>query len=147
MGLEFLDDCLALRELPMEEVQDRLAISEEHIDQNANYEHLSGLTELRNPDVHPGFFYYREGEFVLLYVGEANELYQMDVNELESRLGHPEAMLRSRAGKLFSHHVYPDQGIAFSTDGEDIFILEIFLPASLVEYKTKFYIDPGPFTR
>ena len=145
--LDFLDDWLALRELPMAEIQARFGISEDHILSDANYEKLKGVTELHNPDSHPGYFYYQEGQFVLLYVGRSPQMDELDPSEMEEQLGEPAKQLPSRAGKTFNHLVYPDQGIAFSTNGLNVRILEIFPPMDFKSYKKRYYKKPPLFTR
>jgi hypothetical protein len=147
MDNDFLEECLALRELPMDVVKERLSISDQHIDHEGNYEKLKGLTEFRNAAAHPGFFYYRDGVFVLLYIGAAEELDQIDPESLEKTLGEPADKLRSRAGKHFIHNVYPEQGIAFSSDGSDLRILEIFPPTTLDAYRKEIYKKPRRFIR
>lgn len=147
MDSDFIDQCLALRELPMEEVMHKLSISEQDIDREANYEKLKEITEFRNPASHPGFFYYRDGLFTLLYVGVAEELDEIDPDDLENRLGVPAKRLRSRAGKRFMHYVYPEEGMAFSTDGREVRILEIFPATTLDSYLADIYKKPGKFRK
>jgi hypothetical protein len=138
----FVEECLSWRDKSLSEVQQSLSISEAQIERNANYMKLTNLMELHNPDVHPGYFYFRNGKFALLYVGGGEELEQLDPKALQNRFGGEGVELRSRAGKHFNHHVYPEVGLAFSTDGEVVSILEVFPPTSLAEYQSSIYQEP-----
>jgi hypothetical protein len=55
--------------------------------------------------------------------------------------------MRSRAGKEYTHTVYPTEGVAFSADGDEVVILEVFPPRTLDAYLKEIYEDPGPFIR
>ena len=138
----FVDKCLSWRDKSLQEVQQSLSIPDAQIERNASYMRLTHLIELHNPDVHPGYFYFRNDKFVLLYVGGGDELNQVDPEALQNRFGGEGVELRSRAGKHFIHHVYPEAGLAFSTDGEVVRILEVFLPTSLAEYQSSIYQEP-----
>jgi hypothetical protein len=142
---DFFDQCLSLRSASMQEIQERFSISKEKIDRDANYMKLTSLTEFHNPDTHPGYFYFKDDEFVLLYVGYGPELEQLDPQELQERLGGVGVELRSRVGKHFVHHVYPKAGIAFSTDDDIVQILEVFPSTSLDAYLSDIYEEPLPF--
>lgn len=142
-----LDRWISLRELSMQEIQNRFSISEEHIDQDTGYEKLADLTEFYNPDTHPGHFYFRDGKFVMLYVGKSKELEQLDPKALQDNMGEPSIRLRSRAGKRFNHYVYPEKGVAFSADHNGVRFLEIFPPTSLEAYKSEIYEEPPPFIK
>jgi hypothetical protein len=142
-----LDTWIPLRELSMQEIQNRFSISEEHIDKDTGYEKLSELTEFYNPDTHPGHFYFRNEKFVMLYVGKSKELEQLDSKVLQDNLGGSGIRLRSRAGKRFNHYVYPEKGVAFSADQNGVRFLEIFPPTSLEAYKSEIYEEPPPFIK
>ena len=142
-----LESWLRARDMSMDEVRETYSISDEQVKHATSYIKISNLTMLHNPDTHSGRFYYKDGEFVLLYVGAAEVPSQLTEKMLEERLGGPGVILRSRVGKVYSHHVYPDHGVAFSSSGQDIGLVEIFPPTTLERYEEIYYEEPMPFIR
>jgi hypothetical protein len=142
-----LDELLAFRNLSMAEIRTQLAISEENIEQNVGYEKLTQLTRLHNPDVHPGYFYFRDGKLAMLYIGDDEYLKTLEPKVLETRLPQASAILRSRAGKHYNHYVYPSQGVAFSADSDNVSFIEIFPPTSLEKYQAEIYAEVPPFIK
>ncbi|WP_041233032.1 hypothetical protein [Cylindrospermum stagnale] len=142
-----LDDFLAFRNLSMEEIRTRLSISEENTEQNVGYEKLTQLTLFHNPNAHFGYFYFRDGKLVMLYVGDHEQVEQLDPKVLEEKLGGRGIRLRSRAGKRFNHYVYPDKGVAFSADSQSVSFIEIFPPTSIEAYKADIYEEVPPFIK
>jgi hypothetical protein len=142
-----LDEWISLRDLSMQEIQNRFSISEKNIDKDANYIKLKHVTEFHNPKTHPGYFYFRDGKFALLYVGRCKQLEQIELKELQQELGGLGIEMRSRSGKQFNHHVYPEKGVAFTVDRASVRFLEIFPPTSLEVYKSEIYEEPSPFIK
>jgi hypothetical protein len=137
-----LDGWLALRELSLEEARSRLRVPGEE----GRYEGLHGVRRLHNPDVHPGHFYFDGDRQVMLYVGR-RALADEDPAALAGALGGPGEELPSRAGKSSVMHVYPSRGVAFSSDGHAVELLEIFAPTTLDEYRARVWQDPGTFVK
>jgi hypothetical protein len=137
-----LDGWIGLRDLSLREARERLGTDGEV----GRYERLKPVTRLHNPDVHPGHFYFDGDRQVMLYVGPA-ALEGVDPDELERALGGPGELLDSRAGKSSSLHVYPERGVAFSSDGHEVELLEIFAPTTLGDYRARIYEDPGTFIK
>jgi hypothetical protein len=142
-----LDNCLAFRNLSMEEIRRQFSISEENIEHNVKYEKLTQLTKLHNQNYHPGHFYFRDGKLVILYIGKNEQLEALDPKFLQNKFAEEGIRLRSRSGKTFNHYVYPEKGAAFSADSHSVRFIEIFPPTSLEAYKAEIYEEPQPFIK
>lgn len=136
-------ELLALRELTLDEVEDQLGIAADKVESGLRYEGMSDLTLAHDAAAHPGYFYFRDGQPVMVYVEDTD----LDAESLRAELGEPEATLRSRAGKGYAHRVFPGRGIAYSSKGNDVAFVEVFPPVSLEQYEREVYEDPGEFTR
>lgn len=141
-----LDSYVALASLDKDQLIERLGARPEHIRDDATYEKATGLTEIYNPQASPARFYVRGDQLVVIYLSDREVLGQLDEDALVAELGQPAEELRSRAGKHSELRVYPDKGIAMSV-GDEIEFLEIFPPATLDQYKSTIYVDPGPFIK
>jgi hypothetical protein len=139
-----LGELLSLRDLTLDDAKERLGVAEDKIEDGLRYEGMSDLTLAHDADAHPGYFYFRDGRLVMLYVENLDGL---DADSLRSELGEPEATLRSRAGKGYAHRVYPGRGIAYSSKGDDVAFVEVFPPTSLDRYEREIYEDPGEFIK
>jgi hypothetical protein len=138
-----LDELISLRGLTLDEAAERLDLSDDNVEDGLQYEGLKGMTMAHNPARHPGRFYFRDGRLAMLYVAHPD----VDAETLERELGEPDATLRSRAGKGYAHRVYADRGVAYSSKGGDVALLEVFPPTSVERYQDEIYEDPGAFTR
>jgi hypothetical protein len=109
-----------------------------------SYGRLDGLSAIRLDPAGPATYYILDGRVVLAYLPEI----AVSAQRLIEHLGRPEADWRSRAGKRYLHHVYAEQGLAFSSEpaGKRVAIVERFEPGSLERYAATFYEDPGRFT-
>lgn len=136
-----LEDLLALRELSRGQVQDRFGIDETGVDADVAYEGLGGVDCLYEPSAFPGHFFFRGDALAMIYIPRS-ALTDADPDELRRALGEPAATLSSRTGEDSSLLVYPDQGVAFATDGEHVEIVEVFPPATLDDYRTRIYKEP-----
>lgn len=136
-----LADLLALRGLGRDAVRARLG-GEDAVPDVA-YERLAGVDRLSTS---AGHFFFRGEQQVMLYVPAA-ALADIAPGELEAELGEPAARMRSRAGGDSEFRVYPQRGVAFSTDGRVVEILEIFPPTTLEDYVERIWNDPGVFYR
>ncbi|MBX0331307.1 hypothetical protein K2Z83_27020 [Oscillochloris sp. ZM17-4] len=95
-----------------------------------------------------GEFYFRDGHFVLIYIGHPDKAYpQLTRDTLAEHFGEPVTFLRSRAGKQHRLYLYPDKGVAFSAGVREVGFVEIFHPSSLEQYQSQFYLNPGKFIR
>jgi hypothetical protein len=139
-----LTDLLALRDLSRDELQARLGPLE--VDPDVGYERIKGVDRLHSPDAFPGHFYFRGDDLQMIYVPRS-ALADADLGELQRELGEPAERLRSRTGEDSWIQVYPDRGVAFATDGQQVEILEVFPPTSLDGYLEGIYDDPGEFVR
>jgi hypothetical protein len=138
-----LGDLFAVRGLSRDEVAQRFGIEE--VVEDVRYEGLEDVDRL-DADALPGHFFFRGDEQVMLYVPQ-HALEDAHPQALEAEFGEPAAALRSRAGDRSDLLVYPDRGIAFSTNGDRVDLLEIFPPTTLERYKAEIYRDPGEFIR
>lgn len=141
-----LEELLALRELTRNEVRARFAIDETRVDPDVAYEGLRGVDCLYEPSAFPGHFFFRDDELAMIYVPRS-ALADTDSGALRQALGEPAATLSSRTGEDSTLLVYPEQGVAFATDGERVEIVEVFPPTTLDAYAKEIYKDPGEFIR
>lgn len=146
-AISTLDEWITLRDLSMQQIKERFSITDDHIRHNSIYIKLKNVTEMQNTARFPGTFYFQDGRFVMLYVGAGPALEQFDRKVLQEHFGGPGEQLPSRVSKRSVHHVYPEQGVAFSEDKDGVSILEIFPPMTLGDYHAKIYHDPGPFIK
>lgn len=138
-----LDELISLRDLTLDEATERLDLSADTIEDGLQYEGLKGMTMAHNPARHPGRFYFRDGRLAMLYVANPDVV----AETLERELGEPDATLRSRAGKGYAHRVYADRGVAYSSKGSHVALLEVFPPTSVERYQHEIYKEPGEFVR
>jgi hypothetical protein len=139
-----LADLLALRGLSRDQLQARLGALE--ADPGVRYEGIEGVDRLHDAAAFPGHFYYRGDDQLMLYIPRS-ALKEADLGELRTALGEAAASLSSRTGEDSTVYVYPERGVAFATDGEQVEILEIFPPTTLDAYESGIYKDPGEFIR
>ncbi len=143
-----LEDWFALRDLSFTEALARFDVSAEDAEIDLGYGDLENLTGLGDLPNHPGFFYFRDGSFVLFYVDKMDDVVDdLQRQELLDFLGEPEAVWRSNVGKRQMMYVYAEKGIAFSASDDEVTFVEVFNPLSLAEYKAKFYVSPSDFAR
>lgn len=143
-----LDAWLALRDLDIDQAAAKFGLTSDQAIPNRQYGGLSGMCELRNPDAHAGAAFFQDDTFVLFYVEDLDDgLAALKPESLQRRFGKADAALPSRAGKRSRQHVYADQGIAYSSDGDTVEFLEVFAPTTLEEYRERFYQAPRRFTR
>lgn len=140
-----LKACEAMLELTAEQVEMRLEIEGGETDRR--YEGLEGLSQYYNPAVFPGRVYVGSERVEMVYVPSGPALAGVTRGELEECAGTQPTLLRSRAGKEYVHYSHPEQGIAYSSEGDKVRFVEIFRPRSLDAYKAEIYRDPGPFIR
>jgi hypothetical protein len=136
-----LDELRALLDLSRDEVRARFGIDDSGVDPDVAYESLRGVDCLYEPSSFPGHFFFRGDKLELIYVPRA-ALADTDLDALRAALGEPASTLSSRTGEDSSLLVYPEQGVAFATDGERVEIVEIFPPTTPDEYRSKIYKEP-----
>ena len=83
----------------------------------------------------------------MIYIGDRDTLRPLDPNVLMEELGGEGATLRSRAGKRVVQHVYPEAGVAFAAEGDEVKLLEIFPADDAGGDEAEIHKDPGPFVR
>jgi hypothetical protein len=133
-----LADLLALRELSRDELEARFPGME--TDPAVRYEGIEHVDRLHS-DAFPGHFYFRGDELAMLYVPRS-ALRDASLEALRRELGEPAATLSSRTGEDSSLLVYPERGVAFATDGEQVEILEVFPPTTRKAYQAAVYEPP-----
>ena len=138
-----LDDLLALRSLDRAGVAARFGGARTTPD--VRYEGIEGVDRL-DPEDLPAHFFFLGDEQLMLYVPR-RALADVGPEQLRAELGPPAASLRSRTGGDSQLLVWPDQGVAFATDGASVEILEVFPPTTLEDYSEHIYQDPGEFFR
>lgn len=146
-----LSDWLALLGLTFEEIKARFHMHSKNLDSHTSYGNLARVVELHNASAHPARFYFRDakpdGKPIAIVIDTSDTLDKLDPGTLRAELGAPRDMLASRAGKDFTHYVYPKRGVAFSANADSVAYLEIFPPTTLAQYEQDLYLDPGPFVK
>ena len=143
--MDVLQEWINLLGAAVDAVRRRFADSRLEYDPDSGYGSLPKLGLLRNKDA---LFYFSDDTLILIHIHSKPLLQKLDGRALLSELGSPAADLRSRAGKGESQYVFPERGIAFSSDSEGrVAFVEIFQPTSLGEYMDRIYIDPGQFEK
>ena len=138
-----------LRDLTRDEIESRFGIGADGVAEGVKYQGLTGVTRLSNLDRFPGHFFFEPGSDrpAMVYIGDRDTLRSLRAGELMEALGGEGVRLRSRAGKRVVQHAYPDAGIAFAAEGDEIKLLEIFPPTTREDYESRIHVDPGPFIR
>ena len=121
----------------------RLSLKDEAIQIGRSYGSLQDLSVVVHTAELPCTMYFKNGEFVLLYVSGDQSTYT--AKSLHKQFPNTDAVSPSRAGKRFSHYVAPDKGIAWSDDGEELAFIEIFPATTLHGWKETLYTNPGSF--
>jgi hypothetical protein len=145
-----LPEWMAMRKLTLAELRAHFGFSENYLDRNTAYGQLTNLIEFHNPDKHPGRFFFDAHDqttLVVMYVGSSEALRSLARDDLIREFGVPEARLRSRAGKVYTHYVCPRSGVAFSSSKEDVAFIETFPEMTLKNYRATLYLDPGDFVK
>lgn len=116
--------------------------------ENVSYEGLSNLTRIQAPNDYTAYYFFdKEEQFVMLYIGDEDYLTQLSLEEIIEGYGQPETTLRSRAGKAAHHYVYPQHGFAFSEENGALVLFEVFPNCTLTAYKEKIYREPPAFRK
>jgi hypothetical protein len=138
-----------LRDLTRDQIAERFGIGSEGTAEGVRYQGLEGVTRLSNLDRFPGHFFFAPGRETpaMVYIGDRDTLRSLDPAELMEALGGEGTRMRSRAGKRVVQHVYPEAGIAFAAEGDEVKLLEIFPPTTQVAYEAEIHKEPGPFIR
>ena len=138
-----------LRDLTREQIAERFGIGPEGTAEGVKYQALEGVTRLSNLSRFPGHFFFAPGSETpaMVYIGDRDTLRSLNPDELMKALGGEGATMRSRAGKRVVQHVYPEAGIAFASEGDEVKLLEIFPPTTQAAYEAEIHKDPGPFIR
>ncbi len=110
------------------------------------YGRLSDVTSLESEDVFPGTLYV-EGDEVRIVRISRSGLQGVTSSALRAEMEGDPIRLRSRAAKRAQLLVYASQGIAFSSQGEELDFLEVFSPCTQAEYEAWYYRPPGAFIR
>lgn len=128
---------------PLEEVATGTGHDIAAVQTGRGYGSLDGLAVLHDPQIGPAAYYARDGKVVLATVASVDG----SPEDLPDSLGPADAVLRSRAGKRWQHHVHAGAGVAFSTDlaGVGLALVEVFEPCSSEQYLATLYEDPGRF--
>ena len=138
-----LDELIALRDLDREAVSERFTIG--NVAEDVAYNDIDNVDRL-DPEDLPAHFFFRGDRQELLYVPQ-NGLADVVPSALVSEFGEPAGHLASRAGSESELLVWPDRGVAASTDGEALEWLEVFRPRSLDAYRAEIWYDPGEFIK
>lgn len=142
-GPPYLEEWLTLRALSRDELVQRVGASRPDVAEGVAYQGLRPVDRVQLPGERPAYAFFRGDELVMLYAGRG-ALKDISRASLEADLGDGHE-LRSRAGKRSLLHVYPDRGVAFSADGDEVEFLEVFPPTTLERYESEIYREPGPF--
>jgi len=144
-----VEELVGLRDLDRERLLSRVGIDESTVAEGYSYEGLEDLAMVHDPDRHPGYFYFDDGDTVMIYVSDPDYLDSVTAETLIDTFGESPLSLRSRAGKSSRLAVYPSRGLAFSyrRESDPVEFLEVFPPTSAAEYEAEIYDDPGPFLK
>jgi hypothetical protein len=131
-------DWLALRDRSRAEVE---AMPGATVADDVAYERVRGVDRVSTPEAH---FFFDGDRLRVVYVSDAS-FGDVPAAPLLDELGRGEVM-RSRAGKHSTMHVWPERGLAASVDEEDgrLEFVEVFEPMSLEEYLDGIYEEPAP---
>ena len=121
----------------------RFSIAHDDVNSDRRYGKQAGLSMIELAGDAPCHLYYQDERFALLYI--SGSAVKLSVSDLQKAFGAKAERLRSRAGKVFSHHVAAEQGVAWSDNGQEIAFIEIFEPTSFEAWKAQWYQEPGPF--
>lgn len=105
---------------------------------------LHEVLVIKNPAKHPGSFFFRGDELVLITLG-ATSLEKYSDADVEAVLKGKSEQLPSTYGKASMVYAYPDRGVSFTTrsqDGHKIQYIELFPPRTLEAYKQTLYPSP-----
>lgn len=138
---------IVLRDLDRDEVMRRFAMGPEHVAEDRVYEGLRGVTHLHNPATSPAHFYADGPRVVLVYVADPAALGDATAATLTAALGGPGHVLRSRQCKHCVLHVYPERGVAFSAEDDEVGFVELFAPTTLADYRRTVYREPPAFVK
>lgn len=136
--------CQEMLKLSPDEVAERLKGGE--VRERVQYEGIKGVTQYYNADVFPGRVYVSDKRVEMVYVPRT-ALRDVTAKEIASHIKGRTKSLRSRAGKEYTHIVDANDGVAYSTDDDEVVILEVFPPRPFKEYEEEIYEDPGEFIR
>ena len=134
-------------ELTADQIEMQLETDGGETHRGVRYEGLEGLSQYYNPAVFPGRVYVGSDGVEMVYVPSGPALAGVTRGDIEKGAGTQPTLLRSRAGKEYVHYAHPEQGIAYSSEGDQVRFDEIFRPRSLDAYEAEIYRDPGPFIR
>ncbi len=137
---EMIESHLMFRSFAFDDVLARFDFADSEIEKNAQYEKLKNLTAIADKDGEVPTFFFRGKRQVLIYhTAEMLKEDDLKPNDFYQKFGKQFVELPSRAGKKHRQIVYPNKGIAFSTDGESLDFLEIFAPTTIAKYKREIY--------
>lgn len=145
---ELLDAWAALLGAPVEKVAAERGLAESAARPGVNYGRLSGVTLLYDDDADPGQYYFRDGRLALIYIESPADTYPaLSPQALAAALGEPAEALPSRAGRQRKQYVYPDRGVAYAADDDEVAFIEVFAPTTLEGYRSELYMAPKKFIR
>ncbi len=127
-SLDWLDRTLKMRYVSFSNLVEYLSPSPEQIQTQPVGKCSYYYTIIQNPDRHPGRFYFRKNNFTLFRVSlkDTPELSLLNPKDLRQRFGFYELRFRARGSTDFVHFVYPDAGVAFTTDGTTVYTIDLF---------------------
>ncbi|WP_144053791.1 hypothetical protein [Baaleninema simplex] len=127
-SLDWLDRTLKMRYVSFSNLVEYLSPSPEQIQTQPVGKCSYYYTIIQNPDRHPGRFYFRKNNFTLFRVSlkDTPELSLLNPKDLRQRFGFYEFRFRARGSADFVHFVYPDAGVAFTTDGTTVYTIDLF---------------------
>jgi hypothetical protein len=129
-------------------VRRRLDGPDAEVNTDRRYEGLEHVTHYYNPSVLPAHVYVRNGRVQMVYVPRGSAALQDTTPaDIDAQVGGRGQRVRSRAGKSSNQYVRADQGVAYSTDEDEVEFVEIFRPRSLDAYLREIYQDPGEFIK
>lgn len=141
-NISTLNEWLSWQSLTQTNVEEQFEIVGNGITLNHSYYKLTSVTEVMTKR---GIFYFdTDGSFILLYLSDRKigRVEGVSVKTLRDELGKSSHTLASRGGKATLLQIYPDIGLAFSSDNHDLQFMEIFPPMSFEDYQETFYEAP-----
>ncbi|MFT3773293.1 MAG: hypothetical protein QM820_48560 [Minicystis sp.] len=142
-----VDRWLSFRDLSQTQIMTRIGADARHVRRGVKYQRLTNLIEVRNEKADPAFFHFRDDKLVLLYVSGKEALGALRAPALYAQLGGRGVELASRSCHSCVLHVYPQKGVAFSSEGDDLNFVEVFPPTTIEAYQAEVYIEPTPWLR
>lgn len=132
----------------LEHVSSSMPDASVETDEGRSYEGLKDCLWMHAEGGDKAHYYFQDDALAMVYFNPATKVVTgISPDDFFTSFGEQEAgdVLRSRAGKLANHYVFPEHGLAFSEEDEEVIFIEVFAPCSRASYLKEIYLEPAPF--